>query len=105
MEVFQVTTQDLPIIVGLNSFNGSLNKYKYNFNYVNEQELSKWTEDFKKGLIPKFYQSEPIPEIKEENGVLKIVGKSFESLVLGSSQNIFLFLYDPIDQNDHVYNN
>ncbi|KAK1289767.1 Protein disulfide isomerase-like 1-5 [Acorus calamus] len=45
------------------------------------------------GNLSPYYKSEPIPETKEV--VQKIVGRTFDALVLDSSDNIFLEVYTP----------
>lgn len=104
MESFQVNIKELPVIVAIHSKDSVLNKYKYDFSHLNMDEISKWIFDLQKGMLQKFYQSEPIPEYSELSGVHIVVGKSFNSLVLGNTKNVLLQVYDPMDDNNQVLN-
>jgi protein disulfide isomerase len=66
----------------------------YKFEGVrNAENLRKFIDDFFAGKLESYVRSEPIPE---SQGVLyKVVGKTFDEVVLKSKKNVFLRIYAP----------
>lgn len=72
--------------------------YKNGSKYLLEDPTPEKTENFCLGIldgtVSPFYKSQPIPDNKEAS-ILTVVGKTFDSLVLDSSKNVFLEVHTP----------
>nr|CDS17464.1 protein disulfide isomerase A3 [Echinococcus granulosus] len=57
-------------------------------------ELKKFVSDFAAGSLEPYIKSEPIPE-KQEGSVMKVVGRTFEKVVLDESKDVLVEFYAP----------
>lgn len=64
-------------------------------------ELTKFVNDFTNGKLEPFIKSEPIPE-KQEGNVVKVVGKTFDEIVLDESKDVLIEFFAPWCQHCKV---
>lgn len=57
-------------------------------------ELKNFVLDFARGSLEPFVKSEPIPE-KQENAVVKVVGKTFKEIVYDTSKDVLIEFFAP----------
>jgi protein disulfide isomerase len=94
-DYYLITTKDLPQI-RLTNVVGDEEVLHYAFEgEFNSANLKNFIDNFFEGKLESYVRSEPVPE--HQGIVYKIVGKSFEEVVLKSKKNVFLKIYAPED--------
>ncbi len=61
---------------------------------INEAEIEKFIESYKKGTVPRFMKSEPVPT-ENAGPVFKTVGKTFKHDVLDNDDDVIVKFYAP----------
>jgi thiol-disulfide isomerase/thioredoxin len=97
MEYFNVSSSDLPMIVG----HISTNDYKYKSpprTILDPQYLHGFVSDVISGKISRIFKSEPPPtkKMQEENrGVVIATGNTVESIAFEQGKDVLLYVYTP----------
>lgn len=70
------------------------NVVKYSLHNWDKEQLVKFIDDFKAGVLSPYFKSDPIPESNSEP-VKVIVGNNFEDLIINSDKWVLLEVYAP----------
>lgn len=87
-----IEAETLPQIEYYESKNESI-RYKHT-GKINVEEINKFIEDTKKGVLPRFLKSEPLPT-ENPGPVYKAVGKNFKEEILDNDNDILMKFYAP----------
>ena len=92
-EFLGVKKEDLPAIILVDFKNNNINKYKF-LEEINENNLLKFLENWEKNKLKLYLRSEEEPE-KNDKNVYKLVGKTFNKIVLESNKDVLVKFYIP----------
>ena len=92
-EYLGVKNEDLPAIILVDFKKKVLNKYKFS-EEINEKNLLKFLENFEKNKLKLYLKSEEEPKTNDKV-VYKLVGKTFNKVVLDSDKDVLVNFYIP----------
>lgn len=90
--IFGVEEASLPIVESV-EIKGETMMYRHS-GPITEPELKQFMESWKKGTLPRFYTSEPVPA-ENLGPVYKVVGKTFKQEVIESDKDVVVKFYAP----------
>ncbi|CAG9321154.1 unnamed protein product [Blepharisma stoltei] len=62
---------------------------------ITEETLLQFLQDYKKGILPIYYKSEPVPEKDYDDNIKILVASTFEDIVYNSSLNVLVQFHAP----------
>lgn len=80
-----------PLVAGLNNEDGSRYVMKSDVTVAN---VKKFADDLYTGQLPVYHKSEPVP-VATEGLVKKVVGKTFDEIVMDDTKDVFLEVHAP----------
>ena len=92
-EYIGVKQEDFPAIILVEFKKNLINKYKFSEEF-NEKNLLKFLENWEKNKLNLYLKSEEEPKIND-NAVYKLVGKTFNKVVLDSNKDVLVNFYIP----------
>ncbi|CAN6214965.1 unnamed protein product [Urochloa humidicola] len=90
LTLYGLESEQKPTVTAFDTSNGA--KYVMEAD-INAKNLREFCLSLLDGTLPPYHKSEPVPQ--EKGLVEKVVGRTFDSSVLESPQNVFLEVYTP----------
>ncbi|KAJ1258168.1 hypothetical protein BS78_10G054000 [Paspalum vaginatum] len=90
LTLYGLESEKKPTVTAFDTSNGA--KYVMEAD-INAKNLREFCLSLLDGTLPPYHKSEPVPQ--EKGLIEKVVGRTFDSSVLGSPENVFLEVYTP----------
>ncbi|CAL5046187.1 unnamed protein product [Urochloa decumbens] len=90
LTLYGLESENKPTVTAFDTSNGA--KYVMEAD-INAKNLREFCLSLLDGTLPPYHKSEPVPQ--EKGLIEKVVGRTFDSSVLESPQNVFLEVYTP----------
>lgn len=94
-EYVGVSTTDVPTIrIAVPSNGGDMSKYLYEGDFSYES-VNKFVDDFKNGLLSRFYKTQAPPATNDEPVKVVVGGQHWEEMVMNNDKDVFVEFYAP----------